>query len=304
MSCSACWAKCTGERMAAEKTRDYDAWLHWLFPNACNLNCDYCFNRGQKRLAKMPEIKIPELVKTLDATGKVVGISFSGGGEPFLIPNIVEACVEITKKNFVAFNTNLTSPKLKEFAEKVSPEKVACIHASLHIKELERTSLLGTYIENFLLCKRKGYNIIAEEIAYPALLSEAQKYAEFFLKKGIRIGFGPFIGEFNGKTYPESYTEPELKAFGLSERCKGLFSKQNKICNAGYNVGVVSPNGNINACLALHESLGNIYKKIKFKTNTVICPFKFCSCPLNEFDNYLFKKAISEAKPRNASPIH
>jgi MoaA/NifB/PqqE/SkfB family radical SAM enzyme len=243
-------------------------------------------------------------MKTLEKTNKIFKISFTGGGEPFLIPNIVEACARITKKHYIFILTNLTiNNKIKEFAQKINPKRVSEIHASLHIKELERHNLLGNYINNFLLCKEKGFKIIANVVAYPSLLNEVKKYKKFFRDKGINIKFEPFMGRYNDKEYPQSYTNEEKKIFDFDKiNLKNTYNHQQKICNAGYNVGLVCTSGRIQPCNQISENIGHIYKKIKFKQNLTICPYKFCGCPLSIFDPYLFKKALKESRTTPKKP--
>lgn len=152
-------------------------------------------------------------MNTLNQTNKIFRIGFTGG-EPFLCSNIVDACVEITKKHYISF-TNLISKNIKGFFEKIDSERIIRIHASLHIKELERLNLLDRYIENFLLCKEKGFDILAQEVGYPPLLGEVEKYKKFFKEKGIELSFTPFYGEYNGNIYPGAYTKQELELFCL-----------------------------------------------------------------------------------------
>jgi len=280
-----------------DKKHCHDAWLHWNATNRCNFNCLYCFSHDdpQKKSGELPKINIPELIRSLDEANKVFKIRFTGGGEPFLVPNIVEACLEITKKHYVGFNTNLICDNVKDFAEKIDPERVANINASLHIKELEKYNLVERFVSNYLLCERKGINIVASSVAYPPLADEAEKYRIFFKEKGIPVNFSFFQGSFNGKEYPRSYTEKEIEQFGLSR----LWLKKNYeyqgICNAGFNAGIVDPDGSIHPCFSMtKETLGNIYDKIEFKKHLVICPVKRCSCQLKNIDPYIFKKALEE----------
>jgi MoaA/NifB/PqqE/SkfB family radical SAM enzyme len=271
----------------------HDAWLHWSVTDRCNLNCHYCisFDSDAKTHDEIFKIDIPALIKTLDKTNKVFRIGFVGG-EPFLIPNIVEACTEITKKHYISFNTNLTSSNIKEFSKKINPEKVLGIHASLHIKELEKHNLLNRYIDNFLLCKEKGFVINAVEVAHPSLLSQVKEYKKKFQRKKINIKFGEYIGEYNGKKYPESYTTKERNIFALSKENIKVHNQKGKVCNAGYNVGIVCQNGDIFQCYEIREKLGNIYEEnIIFKDKPIICPIEFCGCPLKSYDEHLFEKA-------------
>lgn len=271
----------------------YDAWLHWDLLKKCNLNCVYCFDAETNReAARIPNIDIRSLISTLEKTDKIFKIFFTGGGEPLLVPNLIEACVKITQKHFIALTTNLTSMKIKEFAEKINPGKVTHIIGSAHIKELERKQLLNTYVDHFLLLKEKGFNIKAVAVAYPPLIKAARRYKQFFSKKGISLGFRQFIGEYKGKRYPDSYTEHERETFGLDNNIN--FHQHKRICTAGYNVASVNPKGDIHVCQFVKSKIGNIYKKIELKNNLMLCPLKFCSCPFNEYDPHLLERAIKE----------
>lgn len=286
------------------KTCLYDAILvdGGFFNNRCNLNCKYCFLFGNHNKGGVNSaIDIDSFIKTLEKTGKIFKIIFCGGGEPFLISNILEACKKLTKKHYIGFNTNLTSNKIKEFAEKINPKKVGYIHASCHIKELERLNLLDRYIENFLLLKKKGFEIYSEAVAYPHLAKEVKKYKKIFRGKGINLSFSEFKGKYDGKEYPKSYTKKEKKIFRFNHDPNKLHNQYNTVCNAGYNIGVISSNGNIKICDTYSQEIGNIYKEIKFKKELIICKAKFCDCPMKEYEKALFNKALKEnsISPRN-----
>jgi len=286
----------------------YDAWLHWNVTDGCNLNCVYCFafNDTRRKTAEMSKIDIPSLIRTLEKTNKIFRVQFTGGGEPFLVPNIIDACVALSKRHYLGFNTNLTSDKISELVEKIDPSKVVELHASCHIKELERLNLLDMYIDNFMLCQEAGFKIQkVYEVAYPPLADEVQKYKKFFRKNGIKLEFLPFIGKYESKEYPKSYTEEEFKVFDLkvlgSSGTAKHFQSEN-ICNAGYNVGVLSPDGNIQTCWSINDTIGNIYEKIEFKKSMKVCPLEFCTCPLKVFDPYLFERALKETAAASDKP--
>ncbi|NVM45632.1 MAG: 4Fe-4S cluster-binding domain-containing protein [Candidatus Lokiarchaeota archaeon] len=292
--------------MSNLRNPQYDACLHLATSYQCNLECNYCI-AGIRYVSdiftKADPINISALKKTLNNSNKIYRINFTGG-EPFLTPNIVEACIELTKKHFIAFNSNLTPKKVEEFAEKINPERVLSIDASCHIKELERRNLLSRYIHNFLLCKNRGFNIRAIEVGYPPLLKESDKYIKIFLEKGIDLTFSPYLGSYKGKFYPDSYSEKELKILGLTEKdIIDWFHQYGKLCNAGYNVCIIYPDGDIRYCFFINKSLGNIYEGIKFNDKLIRCPVKLCNCPVNIYDPYLFRKAISEVGPYDAEWI-
>lgn len=284
------------------RKKTYNAWLHWTVTNRCNLNCKYCFFNPYKKNEKIKRIDIKSLIKTLEKTKKVFRITFTGGGEPFLIPNLVEACKKLTKKHYVEIFSNLTLPYIREFAEKINPKKVLRFHASLHINELEKNNLIDYFIENYLLLKKKGFKIEVGVVAYPPILNEVKEYKRFFKNKGIEIGFDPFIGSCNGKRYPKEYTSYEKKIFRLGEDKLKRRTDHQKICNAGYNLGIVRSSGRIEPCFQISKKIGNIYKNINFKKNLIFCPFNSCSCPLHTLDRPLFKKAIKDNKSNPKRP--
>jgi hypothetical protein len=122
---------------------------------------------------------------------------------------------------------------VRELAERVDPGR-ARFHASLHIRELERRNLLDRFIENYHICNKHGFYIYAEEVGHPSLMKEVKSYRELFHERGVPIQFGVFKGEFQGKSYPESYTDEEIKCFGLNqETAKKIFRQKGKLCNVG-----------------------------------------------------------------------
>lgn len=314
-------------------SQHYNAVLAWNITSGCNLDCAYCIAKIEKmerkaskinsfikkivklsklnivalikylnfrffkeKKGKIPRIDIPALMKTLDETGKIFRIAFTGG-EPFMVPNITEACIEITKKHFISFNTNLTTGSIKKFTEHIDPKRVIFVRASLHIKELERLGLINKYIDNFFEYKRKSFNIFAVQVAYPPLINEEEKYKHFFQEKGINITYIPFKGNYNGKHYPGSYTLEEIKTFGLDVSCCDVLNLKGKICNAGYNIVAALQNGIIVQCFTIYKEMGHIYKKIKFNNKLTLCTVCYCGCPFYKYDQALF--AIADAHFKN-----
>jgi organic radical activating enzyme len=244
---------------------------------------------------KMPPIDIPGLLNALDKTGKVFRITFTGGGEPLLLPNIVEATTALAERHYIAFNTNLTSPRIRDIAAAIDPSRLL-VHGSLHIRELERKKLFRRYIENYQFCQERNVEIYSIEVAHPDLVNDVEHYREMLRAEGIEFRFVPFKGEHEGRWYPAAYTEQERKAFGLWERAsKGAqFNQRGSLCNAGYNVVVAGPDGLINPCYDIRENQGNMFGSIRLQPQVRRCPVDVCSCPLNFYDEPLFKLALRE----------
>jgi MoaA/NifB/PqqE/SkfB family radical SAM enzyme len=311
----------------SEEKQAYDAMLNWNISinEKCNLNCSYCFKnlpkkkseitkkimsiyrRGYSAIMKalncyiiertmgiQPKINIKALLETLEKTKKIFKIYFTSG-EPFLVTNMVETSVALTRKHYICFNTNLSLRAVRDFAFRVNPKKVLSIVASFHIKELKRRNLLNVYVENFLLLKEKGFKIEALEVAYPPHKTEVKKYKAFLQNYGIELKFNPFIGMYNGKTYPGSYSDEELELFGATKKeWVDLFHQKGELCNAGYNVAQVDAFGIVESCPQMQKKIGHIYKGINFENKMLRCPFDFCVCPLKTCDQHLFEKALEE----------
>ncbi len=306
----------------SDNMQQYDIGLSLCVTSKCNLNCAYCISRkNEEKCGERPYVElrnmlgmlllwnlikrrwqervrpidIPRLMKTLDETGKIFRVNFTGG-EPFLVPNIIEACVEITKKHFIALVTNLSMDNGDEFIERIDPGRVIFIIASLHIKELERHGLLSKYMDNFRKFQARGFVIFANEVAYPPLSRETERYKKFFKEKNIDLIFVPFAGQYAGRQYPGSYTDGELKAFNLDPSIRNRFDSRRKNCNAGYNTMVALPDGAVYPCYQLsrpHEKIGHIYKNILLRNKLRDCPLDVCECPPDIGDLYLYNKAMA-----------
>lgn len=272
----------------------YDAWIHWNVTSVCNFNCEYCFGHITQG-KKVFEIDIKRLMSALNATGKVFRISFTGG-EPFLVPNIIKAVKAITENHYVSFNTNLITGKIKDFAREIDPARIVRIHASFHIEELKTKENLYRYIGNFQLLEEKGFPLHAEAVAFPRYYNIADEIRQYLLEHEIYLHFGPYLGMFEGKKYPEAYTKKELLKFALPYENRVLFNQSGAFCNAGYNAFVASPKGNLNPCFQFKESSGNIYEKIIFNDSIKVCPHKQCGCPLNVYDERLYLDSLKNIK--------
>ncbi|MGD8780784.1 MAG: radical SAM protein [Ignavibacteria bacterium] len=267
--------------------KKYDAWLQWNLTSQCNFDCAYCFGKTPVNKQELRTIKTAELLRTFERTGKVFRLGFTGG-EPFLIPNFIEACIEITKDHFISINSNIILPNVNEFAYTINPAKVLFIQASFHPLQLKEKNLIAKYITNFKLLQKNNFNVIAEAVAYPPYESIINEYEILLNNNGIKLFKAPFIGKHLNINYPEGYSESEIDLFNIEkERIKYHYQK-GKLCNAGYNAGVVYSNGDVYPCFQIKNKIGNVYEEINFKDEIGKCPSKFCGCPLNKYDPYLF----------------
>ncbi len=276
---------------------NYDIWIEWKTTEKCNLNCKYCsMGIAQTKNLKIEKIQIDKLLKTLKRTNKIFKICFTGG-EPLLIPNIVEATEKVTRDHYMSMVTNLISGKIKEICNRVDPQKVHWINATLHIDELERSDLVDKFMDNLVYCRDHNFHMNPVMVGHPDFMSRFNKYKNMLHKEGYKIDILPFFGYHKEKKYPEGYSEEELEVFDISsEHLEGekRFFRKGKLCNVGYNVVIADEKGDIYSCYNILEKLGNLYNEIKLKNGIVKCPAEFCSCPVSLFDDYLFQRALLE----------
>lgn len=273
--------------------KKYDAWIQWNLTSRCNFDCEYCFGHSYEPNQKPAAIKIDDLLETLSKSKKNFRIGFTGG-EPFLIPNFIDAAKRLTEEHYISLNSHFTSSKVQEFLTVIDKEKVLFIHASLHFDELINKNLFERFVSNFTAASEAGFNIYAEAVAYPAVLKKLKYYSQMMKNSNIQFKFAPFFGNINGKSYPESYSENEKSLFGLNDKSIQCHFQKGKICNAGKNVFAAYSSGKITPCFQIHETVGNLYSQINFREEGISCPAKRCGCPLNYYDTYLFMKAAND----------
>ena len=274
----------------------YDIWLHWNLSERCAMGCEYCF---EDDLATKPlaVIDIPRLLDALERTGKVFKISFTGGGEPFMVPNLGEACLALAQKHYLAFNTNLAERQVRGFLDRVEPSRVVAIHASCHIEAMMRRRVLERFMENMLLARSRGIPAEAVEVAFPPLLPKVDEYRRMFAERGIDLKFSAYCGALDGRTFPADYTEEELDAFGLNRAALPAFepnSRGRTVCNAGCTAAVVRSNGDIVPCDMIPRVIGNIYGEIRMRPHPLVCPSPVCTCPLHLYDAGLYERTLRE----------
>ncbi|MEM7167636.1 MAG: AGE family epimerase/isomerase [Planctomycetota bacterium] len=286
----------------------YTAWLHVSLSDVCNLECHYCISDSpgyavpKTTGGKSALAPIDPFVRSLDDTGQIFKVIFTGGGEPFLTPNIVELCQALTKRHYVGFTTNLTvRPRIEEFAQSIDPRRVTSIHASVHLEELERKNAIESFATSYRLLEDRDFPIQAKLVSHPTLASRADEIRDRFATLGVDVIFLSFIGEHEGKQYPRDYSGAAREAFRLADS-PAPFSPKGQLCNAGYNVAMVDPQGKVRVCGEISDSLGDLDSGFQFRKQPMICPMESCRCPYFTFDHHLISLARQAARARRLVP--
>jgi MoaA/NifB/PqqE/SkfB family radical SAM enzyme len=226
------------------------------------------------------------------------------GGEPFMHPRFIELCQGLTENHIISMNTNLSSPKVYEFADKIDPKKVRYFICSTHIPELERLNLKKDFFKKYDYMNKKGFRMEASLVVWPPLLKRLKNICDEFQENGVTLMPTVFRGFYEGKRYPESYTKKELILIRESNKQKeskllaeiqsahGALTFEGSMCKAGVNHIVVSENGDVSRCASSHTIMGNIYKNnVKFLEKPEECNFRICACAYEG-------RLLSSEKPR------
>jgi molybdenum cofactor biosynthesis enzyme MoaA len=197
--------------------KKYDAWLQWIVNDKCNFSCGYCVAGNSWKYNEYMKLDSDKILNTLARTGKTYLIRFSGGGEPFLVSNLDSVCLELAKRHYLGFNTNLIPKPVERLFSTLDPSRVVQVNASVHFAELERQELFGRFIRHGRLLLERGVPVTFAGIAFPEYRDRFTDWLKMFEDNGIFVRLDPYIGEYGGRRYPESYDADDLTFFKLTE---------------------------------------------------------------------------------------
>ncbi len=219
--------------------------ITWHINDNCNFRCDYCHTWLSSKTQE--PIKVSRLSEGLRTLGND-WVFLISGGEPFLEPNFIEICQELTKKHFLALNTNLSLNNIYDFADQVDPERTIFINAAVHIIEREKTDKnLEAYIEKAhypaSFTEEEGEFIRAFDADWPefALLDEIPSLKGKLCHAGGRFLFRTRNGDLR--------------------RCSGIFNKYGNLFENKVIFDVSPKPYPSSNCAALYEGKSNNQKR-------------------------------------------
>lgn len=281
-------------------TESYRQRITWIINQQCNFHCEYCTQWHNNA----------EVLKPIDINRLYQGISsLKGdwqfhitGGEPFLEKNFINICQEITQKHFLSLATNLSTKNVFDFADNINPAKCVFILAAVHIAEREKkVNGLQEYIDKIIYLQKKGFDIIAYYVLYPALFDRVAADVEYLKKHGVKkVWIKVFTGWFDGKFYPSAYDIEQkqfidnLEADHLEyEILNKAHAYHGKLCLTGQRWFLMDRKGNLRRCHSALRNYGNFFEKSICTDNQPRpCPKNTCfACPYEGIENILDEKA-------------
>jgi len=272
----------------------YDAFADFHMNIFCNFRCKYCY--VQSRRKQHPAYRGHDAQRILDGfdrTGLTWFINMTGG-EPFMQPDFLRLCAELTKKHYISVLSNLASKLVYDFPKQVNLERVAYFHCALHIDERERLGLVEDFVEKCRYLREHGLRVLVTQVAYPPVVKRMEEIHHRFREMGIVVKPKLFRGVYRFNLYPLSYTPEErktlLRLFELSREpddrklinadpeldkklLYGMLSFRGLPCRAGKEFVVIRSNGTVTRCLHSREVFGNLLRdKIALRREIAPCP--------------------------------
>jgi MoaA/NifB/PqqE/SkfB family radical SAM enzyme len=283
------------------RTLPYDILADWLINKYCNYSCDYCpqANTNDHRKSLAGQMDIETITDFFDTTGLTWLIHMSGG-EPFLHPDFISLCRRLTEKHYISINSNVSLNTVDVFAENIDPERVAFIHASLHYEELKNRHSIPGFLRAINTLETAGFNTYVTQVFYPPLIKEFSQISSYFHQNNIIVHPKTFRGFYDGRLYPQEYSENERNIFIESARrasslvvipythinpdydlqsLQGFLSFKGSQCLAGNQYVQIDYKGNIYRCSMAGSPIGNIFNGTFNRfSGAEICPYRICSC--------------------------
>jgi len=269
-----------------------DIYFTWDIHYKCNFRCPYCwFYKIWEIMEKdniylSPQDWFSHWKRIFDKYGQVrIEIT---GGEPFLYPDFIELVRLLSSIHTIKITTNM-SGDIERFVKEINPERVS-LDMNFHIL----FSDLEEFIKKVLLVKKAGFKGGVCFLAYPPQMDKIDYLSKRFQKEGIGFALAAFWGEYEGKRYPESYTEEEkeiMKPYlGDINRITyhlNASSPKGKLCNAGYKYALVRANADVVRCGRLiNKIIGSILdENFSLLSEPSACETDFC--PTNEYINLI-----------------
>ena len=186
--------------------------VHWnweiLLP--CNYRCSYCVVHDER--TPYLKLDVPEWRTIWERIFSLYGccqVRFAGG-EPTIYPRYIDLVGMLLRMHTVDVTTNL-SFDVDEWIRRVPPAGIA-ISGSLHLEHTQPEP----FMRKLLTLRDKGNRLISAcLVAHPASLARVEPIREMFEKQNILFKIIPFNGEYQGRRYPDAYTDDEKRLLGL-----------------------------------------------------------------------------------------
>ena len=243
----------------------------WNLNALCNYRCSYCFFPPEVLAKEHPAVgkyTAEHMCESFDRTGREWLVLISGG-EPFLHKEFIPLAKGLTRNHYIQVTTNLSRP-IHEFTRELSPERVVLISASLHVADREErgSKAVQEFVDRVLFLQDRGFVTLVNYVTHPPLLPRMKADFEYLASKGVQhMTTLTFRGEFEGRMYPSSYTDDEVRLItdlavdrDVEVAISAGLSFTGRVCDAGGRYFQMDPAGNLHRCCSILEDHGNLFE--------------------------------------------
>lgn len=256
----------------------------WNMLYDCNYRCSYCFFEGKweeykkRNIYLSPDEWLERWKRIYDKYGPAYIIIT--GGEPFVYPDFIEL---IKKLSQISYHINISSNSsgdLNKFVQEIDPQKV-----SLSLSFQKEFDRLENFIQRLLFIRKHKFDGCINVVAYPPFLKDLDSYQAKFASIGEALKIIPFFGEYQGRVYPEGYTQEERGLIGIDDTWFKKVRKKGSLCPAGQKAALIFPDGKVARCGQIGEDmvLGSFFDSdFKLLDGPLPCEAEYCPCEEGE----------------------
>jgi MoaA/NifB/PqqE/SkfB family radical SAM enzyme len=258
----------------------------WRITYRCNFRCTYCTS-GREPSPEAPgglrndlHEQLPTVIDNLKATGKDWTLAFTGG-EPMVYPRFIDICREMGRHFKLYLDTNLSLP-IDGLLEAAGPDRFEHVYAAMHIMDRMQSGTLDVFVHNVQLLAQGGYPFTINYVMYPPLIEQFDKHRALFEKLGIPLTPKSFKGVFQGRRYPQSYTDAQRELIHRyspgDTYTRSIPDYHGLRCNAGCKLVRVLEDGSVTRCVTDNRSMGNVFTGITLDDEPQPCQVNRCPC--------------------------
>ncbi|HOW28095.1 MAG TPA: radical SAM protein [Elusimicrobiota bacterium] len=272
----------------------YKRFFTWDIHHACNYRCSYCFFHetwgDEEKKNVYPGLD--RLMRIWDDIYDKYGESHVhvSGGEPFFYPGFIDLVAHLIQKHTFEVDTNL-SFDVAEWIRRIPPERTK-LDVTFHPQFAD----LDEFYSKAKALKDAHYDIGVNYVAFPEQLSQMKQFRQVFVENGLSFDIMPFRGKYQGRDYPQGYTDSEkemirqcdprtasrmLSAFDQKKTPESLNPHAGKLCRMGQMYAKIMPDGTVSRCCHHRHSplIGNLLDgTFVFYEEAKTCPETQCSC--------------------------
>lgn len=269
----------------------------------CNYKCSYCIvAESQDSFVSWSEENFCKIIDNLMKAKFIYNIRLGVQGEFFANKVLIDGGRKLTTSdkcvgvNLIT-NLSLSIAQFDRAFKGYDLAKVGLV-ASYHPTEIQD---IDSWVKTAIYMNENvDFSVVV--VAYPPIISELEIMVSRLGELGIHVALQSFIGEYDGKIYPEAYTSFErerLKKMIYSRHDFEFFVnlKTPEMCYAGSQSFFVNTvNGNVLTCgiRSMKDSklIGNLIDSadIGFLENPMQCTSPRCLCDTENINTVVFSK--------------